>query len=408
MRLEEIKSLVRAVGPRASARVIGDLLEGRDANGREVPKLKPEDFSLRALWEAYVGPVGETLEGFATTGRFNFVQIQEAIDSSMFPSATGVLIAAKVTDGYTQVPTIGDRLVGTMSSKLKSERIVGFTSLEGPLEVKEAMPYEGSSFTEKYVITETAKKGRILDITEEAIFFDQTGQILRRAGQLGELTAQERELTILSGVVDVGSGANGYKDVYRPTGVATALYSAGNTNYLATATPLVDWTDIDEVLLYAAQNIRDDRLVPGERLPVLFTPRVILTGQVKRATSARILSATEQRSQPSATDASQVVIGGNPVTGTNGIAPGLVALSSPLLDYLAQVAGSRHDDAKDWWIGDPQRQFVWQEIWPLQTLRAQANDENQFRRDIVAGFKVRYYGGIAATDTKLFIKVNDT
>jgi hypothetical protein len=81
-------------------------------------------------------------------------------------------------------------------------------------------------------------------------------------------------------------------------------------------------------------------------------------------------------------------------------------LSSPLIDYLASVTGSRFDDAADWFLGDFKKQFVWQEIWPLQTQRAQQNDEAQFRRDIVARFKVRYYGGISALDHRYVVKSN--
>jgi len=403
MRVDDIKAVYKALGSRGFSMAIADLLEGRDQLGRQIPKKRAEEFSIRALWEALVGPVGETLPSYMSAGRFNFIELQEAVDSSSFPNAVGVLISNKVIEGYDQPMMIGDQLVTTMTSKLRQERIIGFTSLEGPLEVQEGMPYQESGFGEKFVTTDTAKKGRILEITEEAIFFDQTGQLLMRASRLGEMTREEREVVILGGVLDVGSGAIGFKDVYRPSGVATTLYSAANTNLVTGNNPLVDWTDIDAALLYHANNAKDDRLVAGERLPIIMNPRVLLTGRGLMGSAARILSATEHRSQPAATDASSVLITGNPV---NNIAPGLKQLSSPLVEYLAGLAGSRYNDANDWFIGDPQKQFIWQEIWPLQTMRAMQNDEAQFRRDIVARFKVRYFGGIAAIDTKYWLKVN--
>lgn len=399
MRASDIKDLIRAVGPRGAATVIADLLEGRDQRGREVKKVKPEQFSVRALWEGIVGPCEETLPNYSHgTGRLNFIDIQEQVDSTMFPSIMGVLISAKVIEGYDLVAAIGDNFVTTMPSKLRSERIVGFTSLEGPLEVPEAMPYEESTFGEKFVTTDTAKKGRILEITEEAIFFDQTGQMLMRAARLGEMAREERELVILSGVLDVGSAAAGYKDIYRPSGVATTLYSTANQNLVAGNNALVDWTDIDAALLWQSQNVVDDRAVAGERLPIPMTPRVIFVGRGLLGTAARILNATEHRS-----GTTDILITGNPLA---AIAPGLQLLSSPLVSYLAGVTGSRYSDANDWFIGDPKKQFIWQEIWPLQTMRAMANDEAQFRRDIMARFKVRYFGGMAAIDTKYWLKVN--
>ena len=403
LRTQDIRDIYRAAGgARGFVTLMTDLLEGKDQQGKSVKKLAPGDFSLRALWEGLVGPCEETLPSYASTGRFNYMIMQEAVDSTAFPSATGVLIAAKVIEAYNNVPMIGDSLVTVMPSRLKQERIVGFTSLEGPTEVPEGMPYQESGFQEKYVTTDTAKKGRILEVTEEAIFFDQTGQILLRAQRLGEMTAEEREQTILAGVVDVGSSAAGYKDVYRPSGTATTLYSTANVNYQSTTSALQDWTDVDETLQFAANNLKDDRAIVAERLPITFMPKVLLTARKKAATAARIIAATTVRVGNTATTGGVQEESGAIIS---QIAPGLVPMTSPLLDFFAGVSNSRYSQADDWFLGDFKRQFIWQEIWPLQTLRSRQDDEAAFRRDIVARFKVRYYGGIAAIDNKYVIKV---
>ena len=405
MRRDDIKSMAKTLGPRGFALALADLLEGRDQAGTQVPKIRAEDLSLRVLWEALVGPVEETLAfAMRASGRLSVIEMQEAVDSTAFTSATSVLIASKVVEGYDQPNMIGDELVTILPSKLKQERVVGFTSLEGPQEVAEGMPYNESSFAEKYVTTDTAKKGRILAITEEAIFFDQTGQIMVRAARLGEQTRLEREEVILAGVLDIGTAtANGYKSVYRPSGTAETLYSAGNNNYLATATPLVDWTDIDEALQYHADNVRDDRAASGERRPIMFFPRDLLVARKLAGTAARILTATEQRSGDITTGTGSQVISGNPI---RNIAPGLRALSSPMIDYLAGLTGSNYDDSDDWLIGDFKRQFMWQEIWPLQVLRARQDDDAAFRRDVVVQHKVRYYGGIFASEERFVLKIN--
>lgn len=405
MRRDDIKSMAKELGPRGFAFALSDLLEGRDQAGVSVPKIRVEDLSLRVLWEALVGPVEETLPfAMRSSGRLNVIEMQEAVDSSAFTSATSVLIASKVIEGYDQPNMIGDELVTIMPSRLKQERVVGFTSLEGPQEVPEGTAYNESSFAEKYVTTDTAKKGRILAITEEAIFFDQTGQIMVRAARLGEQTRLEREEVILASVIDVGTAtANGYKSVYRPSGTAEALYSAANTNYLATATPLVDWTDIDEAMQYHAENVRDDRAAVSERRPIMFFPRELLVARKLAGTAARILTASEQRSGDITTGAGQQLISGNPI---RNIAPGLRALSSPMLDYLAALTGSNYNDSDDWFLGDFKRQFFWQEIWPLQVLRARQDDDAAFRRDVVVQHKVRYFGGCFAGDEKHVLKIN--
>lgn len=407
MRRDAIRELVEQhgggrSGQEAYLQVQRELLEGREVNGRRI-KRRPEDFSIRALWEGLVGPVEETL-GYAMGGRAGFIEVpthlEEAVSSSAFPSAVGQLISTRVIDGYEGFDGIGDELVETMPSRLRNERVVGFTTLQGPKEVGELESYEESHFGEKYVTTQEAKKGRLLSVSEEAVFFDQTGQILRRAQTLGQLAAQERERVIVRGVADVNSNER----VYRPSGTAEQLYSSGNNNLLSTATPLNDWTDIQEVLTFHAENVTDDR-EPDDHMgaqPILWTPRVLLTSVKKAGDAARAIAATTVRGTPGSNEELEST---NPL---NLIVPGgITPLSSPFLDQAASAsADDQFDDSDDWFLGDPRRQFVWKEIWPLQTFRAPAQNDEQFERDVVARFKVRYYGGINALDHRMVVKVN--
>lgn len=397
----EIRSLVEAYGPEGYLQIQHALLEGRTLPNGVVKKVRPEEFSLRALWEGLIGPVEETL-GYGQK-RFGYIetprQIEEAVSSTAFPSATGQLIAAKVIEGYNAPGYIGDELVTVMPSTLRGERVVGFTSLQGPKEVGEGAAYEGSTFEEKYVTTTEAKKGRLLDITEEAVYFDQTGQLLMRAEGLGEVTRAERERVIVRGVADVVSTVR----VYRPGGTAEQLYASGNNNRLATATPLVDWTDIQEVFQYHALNVRDDRETDDAlgTQPLIWVPKILLTAVELAGTAARIVSATQVGTPPGAT-ATAAMLTGNPLN--TFVAGGLRALSSPYLD--AAEGADQWDDASDWFLGDFKKQFIWKEIWPLQVFRAPAQNEEQFTRDIVARFKVRYYGGLNAIDERYVIQVN--
>lgn len=400
LRRDAVRSIVEERGPEGYLKWQDALLEGRNPDtGKEVPKKRPRDFSLRALWEGLVGPVDETLP-YAMALRGGYIEtpqrFEEQVASSAFPSATGQLVARQVIEGYESSPTIGDQLVDTVSSNMRGERMVGFTHLQGPKVVQELDEYEESSFAEKFVTTEEFKKGRLLSISEEAVFFDQTGEILRRAGMLGDAAAQERELTIVRGVADVRSTQR----VYRPQGTAEQLYSAGNNNLLATATPLADWTDIDEALQHHADNISDDRQAddgPGAQ-PIVLARTDLLVSNGLRFTARRIVNATEVRG----TSGNEETISSNPIADL-----GVRVFSSPYLDRAAaDAADDQYDDADDWFIGDFQRQFIWKEIWPLQTFRAPAQNPEQWRRDIVAAFKVRYYGGINAVDERYVIKVN--
>lgn len=362
---------------------------------RTVPRMHAEDFSLRALFEGLVGPVEEHLSfakdglGFQEMGN-----VSEAVATGAFPSAVGQLVSTMVIDGYEDDSGfIGDQLVQRMPSRLRNERIVGFTSLQGPKEVIEGQAYEESTFSEKYVASRETKRGRLLSITEEAIFFDQTNSVLDRARQIGYYARQERERRIIRAVIDADSG----EAVYQPQGVAEALYSAGNNNLLTTATPLVDWTDIQEVLTFHALNVADDRETDDNMggQPIVWMPRILLTATENAGVAARIVSATQFGG--GATD----MVTGNPL---ETLTPGLRSLSSPFIDQATD--GDQWDDPSDWLIGDFQRQFKYKEIWPLQTLRAPAQNQEQFERDIVVRFKIREYGDVLATDEKYVVRVN--
>ena len=320
--------------------------------------------------------------------------------TSLFQVVTGELVGRKVIEGYEDdAGFIGDRLVTVMPSRLRNQRIAGFRALAGPARVHEGHPYEESSFEEKYVTTREAKQGRILAITEELIAFDQTGEINRRAMALGYYLRQERERTIVRAVTDADAASGHY--VYRPSGTGTSLYPAdgshrnrvgvGNTTssgYNA-AVPLVDWTDIETVLGYRATEVVDDRY-DGTPRPVLAPVRQLLVPERLRGTARSIVHSTEVT----------VTSGDNRTTFANPVQNIAEVLSSPFIDEQGGQA------VNDWYLGDFPRQFVWTEIWPVQTFLQQADSPAAFERDVVLRVKARYYGGISAVDTAFVTRVD--
>lgn len=401
IRRDWVRSMTEQHGAIGYLQIQHGLLEGRAPNGDKIKPISPYEFSIRALWEGLVGPVEETLPyAIAMHGGGGYLEmptrLEEAMTASAFPSATGQLINAKVIEGYQMTDGfIGDQLVETVPSKLRGERFVGFTALQAPKVVGEDEPYDDSSMADKFVGSRETKRGRILRISEEAVFLDQTGQILSKARGLGEAARQERERRIVRAVIDADSG----EAVYAPGGTAEQLYSAGNSNLDAGARPLVDWTDVQEVLSFHATNITDDRAA-DEALagqPIVWMPKVLLTATELAGVAARLISATmvtEGATGPRMET-------GNPLT---SLTPGLRPLSSPFIDNATD--GDQWDDASDWLLGDFQRQFKYKELWPLQTFRAPANDSDAFNRDTAAAFKVREYGDVISVDERWVIKVN--
>jgi len=399
---QDLRQLRESLGPRGFYESLRSLLDEGE--------LKPHDFSLRQLWEACVGPTHLTLPSHAArqrvyvtdVGQLAALHSEADLGTNLFQTITGALISRRVIDAYNQADGfIGDQLVTVEPSAVKNEKIAGFTALQGPKEVLEGMPYEEASFGDKYVATVESKKGRILSITEEAIHFDQTGELLRRAARIGEATRLEREKTIVRGVVDADYAAS-TSGVYRPNGTLEPLYptSGSNYNYVGAgntvsgspynaAVALEDWTDIDFILRYHATQVKDDRHGPETGEPIVWMPRILLVPKAKELTALRIVTATSVIMATG--DDTQRTEFRNPFGGVYTV------LASPFLDALS---------ADDWYLGDFRRQFIWKEIWPVQVFRQTRDGDADFDRDVVARFKVRYYGGINALDEKYVVKVD--
>lgn len=398
-----LKSLIESHGAAGFYHKVVELLNEK--------KLTPNDFSYRELADACgvlsqlrsLQESSSSLDlAMSSPGALNHL-LQESnpgVSSHLFQVVTGELIGRKVIEGYEdEAGFIGDQLVTVIPSSLRNSRIAGFRALAGPTEVSEGHPYEESSFEEKFVTSQESKQGRILSINEELIAFDQTGEINRRAMALGYYLRQERERTIVRAVTDADAGAG--KFVYRPSGSGQALYAAdgshrnyvGATNTVspdfATAIPLVDWTDVEEVLNYRATEVKDDR-IDGDQRPIVVPARQILVPEALRGTARSIVHSTEIN----------VATAEGETRFANPVHNMLDVLSSPFIDE--QGANAKHD----WYLGDFKRQFIWTEIWPVQTFLQRSESAAAFERDVVLRVKARYFGGVSAVDTAFVTKVS--
>lgn len=379
----DIREQVKAKGLEGFVNgVMKPALEGRKLDNGGNYKLKPEDFSIRAIFEACSDrPFSEAwsiYKGIMSEGSEVF-PVREGIDSTMFPTLTGQLVLNKLIEGYNKEGFIGDQLVDTVSATSATDTIPGLTYPEGAEVVNQGEQYPKASFGEKTVTATTEKRGLMVQITEEDVVFDRTGWILRQAQSHGETVRETKERVIIDGIMDVNS------NVYRPSGTATALYAGGNNNLLA-STPLTDWADIDAAFQYHVQNVTDDRH-KGTKQPIMWMPDVVLTPRTLMMKSRNIFNATEIRS----TNGNELTNTQNPISGM-----GMRPLSSPYMDGTS---------TSTWYIGNFKKQFIWSEVWPLQTIRLNPSDAMLQERDIAAAFKVRYYGNIAALDTRHVIKV---
>jgi hypothetical protein len=389
MRKDDMRSLVKTQGWRSVAGAVEAILEGRKLENGATIKMRPDQFSIREMWEGMVGDVEETLE--AAGGES---MIREEVNSTGFVATSRILIANTVLAAFNSVPTIGDQLVTDMPSKKRFETIAGFTESEGLKDVNESMPYEDSGLGEKYVTSLVGKRGRLIYVTEEAIMEDQTGQLLMRAQRIGKMASIDIEKTRIHAVLDK------FGTVYKPNGTAEAMYSTAHGNLMGTAgavtgfttpVPLIDWSDIDEVEQFYPLSVKDDRAV-GEQDPIIWNPNVLLVPNAKVATAKRIMNATEIRIRTDSGNTNTVF--------SNPKANMYTVLSSPFIASSGVVGANA-----DWYLGNFKDQFFWHNVWPIQTFAQGANSQNAWERDVVAGYKVRYLGGVFAQDYRHVVKV---
>jgi len=307
---------------------------------------------------------------------YRLPDLYESLDSTAFPKATAALIHKKVMDGYQMINTIGDQLVTVVPSSLKQETIVGFNAAEGPKQVLEGMPYEDSSISEKYVTITNRKFGRLISVTEEAIMFDQTGQLLQRAYKIGQKAAYYREKEIVECVIDANTTS------YYPSGSATALYASGNGNLISSGGGVMNVAALEAVklLINAQTDSNGDYVLINDGAMILLVPPDL------EVDAWEMLKATTVTGVSGATSADGVPGSLNYFGGPNFFAGKYRILSSPFCSTSTA-----------WYLGDFKEDFWWTEVYPIQ-IQQKNSDEDKFHRDVVAHYKVRYFGRCGAVD----------
>jgi len=321
---------------------IGKLME---ADGEKAPLLTPDDFSIR--------------------------EIHEAVDTTAFPLITGKLISKKLMDAFLAEKKVGDLLTTPFNSKLQIDKVPGVYEAGAMEKVGQGMPYGHSGdLKEKYVQIEGSKYGKILDITEEMIMFDQTGLVMKTAKDIGEGAAAFREKHIINTIQDL----TGYR-AYNPAGVETDLYSGGHANILTNK--LEDETDLN------AANILFGAMTKENGDPINVQANVILVPVALEMTAGKLYKST-------------VVVGGanaapNPWSGRFN------PIASPYLDANSAII---------WYLGNFKKEFVWKSVIPMQVLtRKQGTDnDDEWNRDVKASFKTRYYGECGALDYRFVVR----
>jgi len=352
-------------------------------------KVRPEDFSIRELAEGLV-PDGHEWVRMLDPRSSDGVRVLEAgdgVDLTAFLNVASQVVYSKIMEAYNHEAFVLSKLVDTIPTRLDGEKIPGIGGLSGSADVVHpGMPYPSLGFGEDYIETpSTTKRGFIVPVTKEAVFFDRTHLVLSRAAEVGELLGLNKEKRL----IDLAIGAtNNYK--WQGTAYNTYQSSAPWVN-VKTGNELVDWTNVD-----AAEQLFADMLDPTTGEPVLLQANTVLVMPAYRHAAARVFNALEVRF--AASGSGTTTLAANPLGG--------YSVHESRLAYRRVVAaGQAPADAKKWWfIGDFKRAFAYMENWPITVTQSAANSEADFNQDIVVRFKASERGAAAVLNPRYVVK----
>lgn len=350
-------------------------------------ELAPEDFHIADVFDAFVE------NGFAMRQEFNpnkranqfkmeLLEDNGYVSTTAFTNITGQIIYSKIMENFANPDFIGNDLVDTIPTQFDGEKLPG-VSLIGDKSaiVGEGKPYPVAGLSEYWIQTpQTIKRGLIVGVTQEAIFFDRTHQVLSNAGQVGETILISKENRILDGVTGIST-------LYQRNGAAAAA-TYGDTPFdnLCASNALVDYTDIENALL-----LFEDMTDPNTGEPISVIADTLLYPGALDMTARRIINATEVR---------QGTVSGT-VPLTNG--PNPLAGRQFQLKTSSRVK-ARTSSASTWFLGQPKKAFAYMENWPLTVTQAPSNSEAEFTHDVVSRFKVSERGAFAVTEPRYMVK----
>ncbi len=336
IKYRELKRMYDTNGPEKTVTHLGEALK----QGH----LKPEDFSIRELAEVTLG--NERVRQMDPRHGANLLEVDEGVDVTAFSNIIGQVVQSKIMAAYMQEAFVVSKLVDVVPS---------------------------DDVAEDYIETpQTTKRGFIVPVTREAIFFDRTHLILQRAAEIGEILGLNKETRLINLLIGV---TNNYK--WKGTDYNT--YSTAGTG----VAPDGDWINetTDELVVMfdvdAAKQLFADILDPNTGKPMLVQSTTVLVMPAYRHAAHRIFNLAEN-----------------------------YRVVESWLAYRRVIAsGESAAAAKKWWfIGDFRKALAYMENWPITITQSPPNSEAEFNQDIVVRFKASERGAAAVINPRYIVK----
>lgn len=321
-----------------------------------------------------------------------------AVSTASFTQINNQIVFGLVMDAYQAPEFVFQKLIPTRSTTFGFEKIAGITEIGDKIGiVKEGDNYPLAGVTESYLnLPELTKRGMIVPMTREVVFFDRTGVLQDRCRDVGKWMGVNREKRAVDVIIDENAGAisaalGGHRYHYKGTSIATYGDSSGNHNWdnLAASNGIVDWTDLDN-----ATQLLNSMVDPDTGEPVSIMAKDLIVTQQNQLAAERIANATTISvvTPGYATSANPTVNQlNNPMSGKFRV------WTSPYLAF-------RQATDTDWFFGDVAKAFVYQEAWPMEVKSMGAGTQVEFDRDIIQQHKVSEFGAYGTREPRAMVK----
>lgn len=413
---KEIASWFREFGYRGAMPRTSELIESR--------KIKIGDVQLKTLAFELMGEdapqkiyqlreaahaVSEDKDEWGAFGRDGGYQpLRESgipVGTTAFGNITGQLVFSEIRDSFeAEANEFTPRVRVVETEFADAETVPGVQKIgDQATIVAEGGQYGTVGFGEEfYTWIAKTKRGLIVDVTEEAVFFDRTN---------GKVAAEAREVGTALGISMENQNINAFiggVNNYVRNGVATNNFlTAGAYINAVTGVTLDDWTDVERLEL-----LLDDITDPntGEPINLRSDRMTLVTTTFKMHTARQILNATEIRTDTNAAlgTRTQERVSARTIAQYDHLVSRRLkvrlrgSIASGGLNLTEAQAREYH------WLVDLQEYIAWLENWPLRTFSQGSTGPEAFDRDIVMRHKASYRGAAQVREPRFATQGSNT
>lgn len=323
-----------------------------------------------------------------------------AVSTAAFQNISGQIVYNAVLEAYEAEEFIFSKLIPSKQTPYNGEKIAGVSEVgDEDQVVGEGQDYPLASVSEDWVETsEPVKRGKVVPVTRESVFFDRTGQVLQHCGDVGKGAGANKEKRIVDAICDINGGATdartGHRYRWRGTSIATYGNDSGTHTWdnLQASNSLLSWVSID-----AAEQLLNEMTDPYTGEPIVLQATHIVCAKGLEQVARRIINATE-------------VSVATPGYATSAN-PTKTTMPNPYANKY-QIASSRYINSRQdtasqanttWYLLNP-KAWLYLYNWPLEVTQAPSNSSLEFSNDIIAQFKSSERGAVSTINPRLSVQ----